>query len=81
MGEDWAHDMADEVQAAIFALYKRPCIGGEFIVAALRKARADALEEAAAMLESQIDPFGDNPADYDTCAMLVRDMKDNPECG
>ena len=69
---DWADEAADE--ACQYSVGK---ITRGVIASALRQARADALEEAAQMLEAEIDPFGDNPANYDTCAQRIRQLKDN----
>lgn len=72
----------DTIQKQRGELEARDCTLGRMFTlideyeATLRKARSDALEDAAVMLENEIDPFGDNPADYDTCAIRVRNMKD-----
>lgn len=44
----------------------------------LRRARDDALEEAATMLESYVDPFADDRGDYQWCADQIRRMKGTP---
>jgi hypothetical protein len=43
---DWAHNATDKIQRDVLERYGYLLMGGEIIVAALVKARNDALEEA-----------------------------------